>query len=157
VIIGQRTLGCCRSNECGRIEARPIQAFQSVYQARQERILDQVRDLFHEEVPPLLILRDVGCYELLVKSVLPGPGEKAWLYGSGWPEVSWLNLHGSAPHLCLGDQVSRRQETPFDHPRRRISSLRCSDLISEIDDQSGSSGEVGSPVRIVGDSVGQAW
>jgi hypothetical protein len=30
-------------------------------------------------------------------------------------------------------------------------------LISEIDDQSGSSGEVGSPVRIVGDSVGHAW
>jgi hypothetical protein len=62
------------------------------------------------------------------------------LYGARWPEVSWLNLHGSAPHLYLGDQTSRRQATPFDHPRRRISSLRGSDLINEIDDQSGSTG-----------------
>jgi hypothetical protein len=77
VIIGQGSVGCCRSNECGRIEARTIQAFQPVYQAGQERILDQVGDLFHEEVRPLLILGDVGCHELLVQSVLPGSGEKA--------------------------------------------------------------------------------
>jgi hypothetical protein len=105
----------------------------------------------------LLILGDVGCHELLVQSELPGPGEKTRLYGSGCPEVSWLNLHGSAPHLYLSDQVSRRQEAPVDRPRRRISSLRCADLISEIDDQSGSSGEVRFPVRIVGYSVGEAW
>jgi hypothetical protein len=77
VIIGQGSFGCGRLNECGRIEARTIQAFQPVYQARQERILDQVWDPFHEDARPLLILRDVGCHKLLVKSELPGLGEKA--------------------------------------------------------------------------------
>ena len=77
MIIGQGTLSCCRSNQTGRIEACTIQAFQSVYQAGQERVLDHVRDPFHEKVSPLLILGDVGCRELLVQSVLPGPGEKA--------------------------------------------------------------------------------
>jgi len=61
----------------GRIEACPIQAFQSVYQAGQERILDHVWDPFHEEIRPLLILGDVCCHELLVQSQLPGPGEEA--------------------------------------------------------------------------------
>jgi hypothetical protein len=76
VIIGERSFGCCGSDETGRIEACTIQAFQSVYQAGQERILDHVRDPFHEEVRPLLILGEVRCHELLVQSELPGPAEK---------------------------------------------------------------------------------
>jgi hypothetical protein len=74
-----------------------------VHQARQERVLDQVRDLLGEQFRPLLILGDVGCHELLFESQLPGPGEKSWLFGPGWPEVGWLNLCRSAPHLYLGD------------------------------------------------------
>jgi hypothetical protein len=76
MIIGQGTLSCCRSNQTGRIEACTIQAFQSVYQAGQERVLDHVRDVLCEQAGPLLILVDVGCHELLVESELPGPGEK---------------------------------------------------------------------------------
>jgi hypothetical protein len=86
----------------------------------------------------LLILGDVGCYELLFESQLPRPGEKTWLFGPGWPEVGWLNVCRGAPHLYLSDQVSRRQEAPLYRPIRRVSSLRCSDSISEVGDQSGS-------------------
>ena len=61
----------------------------------------------------MLILGDVGCYELLFESQLPRPGEKTWLFGPGWPEVGWLNVCRGAPHLYLSDQVSRRQEAPL--------------------------------------------
>jgi hypothetical protein len=91
-----------------------------------------------EQVCPLLILGDVGGRELLVESALPGAGEKTWLFGPGWPEIEWLNACCGAPHLYLSDQVSQRQETPLYRPIR--GSLRRSDLISEIGDQSGSSG-----------------
>jgi hypothetical protein len=91
-----------------------------------------------EQVCPLLILGDVGGRELLVESALPGAGEKTWLFGPGWPEIEWLNACCGAPHLYLRDQVSRRRETPLYRPIRGW--LRRSDLISEIGDQSGSSG-----------------
>jgi hypothetical protein len=61
MIIGQWSFGCCRLNECGRVDAYAIQVFQSVYQAGHERVLDHVRDLLGEQLCPLLILNDVGC------------------------------------------------------------------------------------------------
>jgi hypothetical protein len=42
--------------------------------------------------------------------------------------------------LYVSDQVSRHRETPFYHPGGRNGLAGRSDLISEIDDQSGSSG-----------------
>jgi hypothetical protein len=127
-----------------------------VHEARQEGVLDHVRDLLGEQVGPLLILSDFGCHELLVESVLPGPGEKARLFGPGWPKVGWLDLCRSAPHLYVSRQVSRHWATPFHSPGRYINSPRRSDLISEIHDQSGTGGKVGSPVGVCGDASGDA-
>jgi hypothetical protein len=88
----------------------------------------------------LLIFGEVGCHESLVQSELPLPGKNARLHGTGWPQVGLINLHCGAPELYLGDQVSRRLAMPFHHPDLGSDLAGRSDLISEIDDQSGSGG-----------------
>ncbi|HEY6810972.1 MAG TPA: hypothetical protein VIZ70_07575 [Propionibacteriaceae bacterium] len=61
-------------NETGRVEACAIQVLQPLRQVRQERVVDQVRDLLGEQFRPLLILRRVVGTESLVESVLPSIG-----------------------------------------------------------------------------------
>jgi hypothetical protein len=74
VVVGSWSFGGCRLNETGRVEACAIQVLQPLRQVRQERVVDQVRDLLGEQFRPLLILKRVVGTESLVESVLPSIG-----------------------------------------------------------------------------------
>ena len=86
-----RCFGGCRLNETGRVEACAIQVLQPLRQARQERVIDQVRYQLGEQFRPLLILWCVVNAESPIESVLPGPRQKTSLLKPSWPQVGWLD------------------------------------------------------------------
>jgi hypothetical protein len=84
-------LGGCRLNETARVDACAIQVLQPRRQARQERIVDQVRYQLGEQFRPLLILRRVVGVESPVESV-PGPRQKTLSLRPSWPQVGSFDL-----------------------------------------------------------------
>jgi hypothetical protein len=115
-------------NETARVDACAIQVLQPRRQARQERIVDQVRYQLGEQFRPLLILRRVVGVESPVESVLPGPRQKTSSLRPSWPQVGSFDLHRGAPNLNVRDQASRQYAILFGHPGRSFAGR--ADLIS---------------------------
>jgi hypothetical protein len=128
VVVGQRSFGGCRLNQTARVEACAIQVLQPLRQARQKRVIDQVRYQLDEQFRPLLILRRVVDAESPIESVLPGPRQKTSLLRPSWPQVSLRDLHRGAPNLKVRDQASRQYAILFVRPGRSFAGR--ADLIS---------------------------
>jgi hypothetical protein len=133
VVVGQRSFGGCRLNQTACVEVCAIQVLQPRRQARQERVIDQVRYQLGEQFRPLLILRRVVGAQSPVESVLPGPRQNTSLLRPSWPQVGSFDLHRGSPNLKVCDQVSRQYPILFGCPGRSFAGR--ADLISSVVDQ----------------------
>jgi hypothetical protein len=106
VVVGQRSFGGCRLNQTACVEVCAIQVLQPLRQARQERVIDQVRYQLGEQFRPLLILWRVVGAQSPVESVLPGPRQNTSLLRPSWPQVGSFDLHRGTPNL----KVTKRQD-----------------------------------------------